>query len=215
MRPQEFIEMIVPSAQSYQQKHGIFASVTLAQAALETGWGRFIPRDKYTGKESYNLFGVKGQGPAGSVVCDTQEWDGSQYITVEAEFAAYNSWEESLAGHNEVLLKPWYKPVRDATNWRAACMYLQSCGYATDPYYGAKLIRIIEEYRLYEHDQLPVPFSDVPVGHWAVELLTRLKEAGVAVGDEGTGNFRGDQAPTRYEMAAFGDAIIRYIKSLL
>lgn len=215
MKPQEFIDLIAPAAQVFQQKHGIFASITLAQAALETGWLQFIPRDKHTGQESFNLFGIKGIGPAGSITCDTNEFQGGKMVTVEAEFRAYNSWEESIADHSQVLLLARYKPVRDATNWRVAAMYLQSCGYATDPHYEAKLIRIIEENELYKYDILPVPFPDVPLGHWCVPVLVRLKEAGMVVGDEGTGNFRGDQPPTRYEMAAFGDAIIRHVKSLL
>lgn len=211
MKPDEFIKLIASAAQAYHQQHSIFASITIAQAALETGWGRFIPRDKHTGKESYNLFGVKGIGPAGYVVCDTQEFVGTKMVTVEAKFRAYHNWEESIADHNQVLLSERYRSVREATNYRTAAMYLQTCGYATDPHYGSKLIRIIEEHRLFEYDQLPVPFPDVPLGHPAIPVLTRLKEAGIIVGDD-NGNFDGNRPPTRYEMAAFGDAVISYLK---
>lgn len=215
MNQQEFIDAIALAAQRYQQQHGIFASITIAQAALETGWGRFLPVDKYTGQESFNLFGVKGGGPAGFVWCDTQEFVGGKMVTEEAQFRKYNNWEESIADHSQILLLERYRPVREATNWRAACMYLQSCGYATDPFYSSKLIRLIEEYHLQKYDILPTPFPDVPLGHWAAELLARLKGAGVVVGDEGTGNVRGDDPPTRYEMFAFGDALLRHIKSLI
>jgi len=215
MDPKEFIAMIAPSAQTYQQKHGIFASITIAQAALETGWGRFLPVDKYTGQESFNLFGVKGEGPAGFVWCDTQEYENGKMISEEAQFRAYNNWEESIADHSEVLLLERYRPVREATDWRAAAMYLQSCGYATDPNYGAIITRIIDQYALYKFDVLPTPFPDVPLGHWAAPALTRLKDAGTVVGDEGTGWIRGDDPPTRYEMFAFGDALLRYVKSIL
>lgn len=205
MKPDEFIPMIAPSAQLYQQKHGIFASITIAQAALETGWGRFLPVDKYDGRESFNLFGVKGEGPAGSVLCDTQEFRGGKMVTEEAQFRAYNNWEESIADHSQVLLLERYRPVREATDWRAAAMYLQSCGYATDPNYGAMLARIIEQYALYKFDALPTPFPDVPGDHWAVPALIRLKEAGIIKGEDG--QFHGDRPATRYEVAAMLDAL--------
>ncbi|MFA5385294.1 MAG: glucosaminidase domain-containing protein [Eubacteriales bacterium] len=73
MKPDEFIAALLPGVQNLQKKTGLFSSLTLAQAALETGWGKFIPADKDTGKVSNNLFGIKGTGPAGSVICGTEE----------------------------------------------------------------------------------------------------------------------------------------------
>jgi len=113
-----------------------------------------------------------------------------------------------------VLLLERYRPVREATDWRAAAMYLQSCGYATDPNYGAIITRLIDQYALYKFDVLPVPFPDVPLGHWATGPLRRLKDAGILKGDEGTGVFRGDQSPTRYEMVASLDALLRYFEGV-
>lgn len=207
MSPEQFILLIAPSAQRFQQKHGIFASVTIAQAALETGWGKFLPVDKYTGKESYNLYGIKGEGPAGFVVCDTQEYRSGKMVTEEAKFRAYHSWEESIEGHSYLLLLERYRPVREAASWRMAVMYLQSSGYATDPFYANKLTRIIEENQLYKYDELPVPFPDIPVGHWAVGAVTRLKEAGIIKGEDGL--FHGDRPATRYEVAVMLDALFR------
>lgn len=215
MDPKEFIDTISGAAQDLQQKYSILTSITLAQAALETGWGRSIPEDKYTGQLSYNLFGIKGEGPAGSVTCDTREFRGNRMVEEEAQFRAYNNWLESLEDHCQLLLTDWYKPVRDAVDYREAARRLQSCGYATDPSYAQKLIQLIDQYYLHQYDVLPVPFPDIPPSHWAVPLLTRLKEAGVVVGDEGTRKVRGDDPPTRYEMFAFGDAIVQYIKSIL
>ena len=92
MRPADFIALVVEGAQEFQVKTGVFASVTIAQAALETGWGQFIPVDKYTGKLSYNLFGVKGVGPAGSVTCQTWEVIDGKKVVVDAQSLWRSSW---------------------------------------------------------------------------------------------------------------------------
>ena len=208
MIPEEFITTISPSAQSYQQKYGILTSITIAQAALETGWGKFLPVDKYDGRESLNLFGIKGVGPTGSVICDTLEFRGGKMVNVEDKFRAYNSWEESIADHSAVLLTSLYKPVRNTNDWRTAAMYLQSCGYATDPHYSNKLIQIIDQYQLYKYDILPTPFPDVSLEHWAKDAVMYCKLQGLLVGKD-DGLFHGDENITRYELAT----VIKLLRS--
>lgn len=66
---------------------GVPAAVTVAQAIIETGWG------KHTIGEAKNLFGIKGRGPAGSVRAPTREFINGQWVTVNADFAKYDSFE--------------------------------------------------------------------------------------------------------------------------
>lgn len=139
-------------------KTGMSAALQVAQAILETGWGQSSPVDKYTGKLSNNLFGIKGTGPAGEVVSNTwEEYNGVVYY-VDAGFRAYNSLSESWDDHQDLLLtRTWYAPYR-------AVMYdsvqgaweLKRCGYATDSQYPIKLINIIQQYGLYHLDEVGI-----------------------------------------------------------
>lgn len=179
MKPQDFISLIVPGAQTLQRHTGLFSSLTISQAILETGWGKYIPADRDTGHSSNNLFGIKGQGPAGSVVCWTEEElpDGSR-IRILAKFRAYNSFEECLQDRYGVLMQSRYDRVREAATPEAAAGFLYVCGYATDSEYTQKLIRIMHDFDLKQYDKLPVipddPFQGIPGWakapvKWAVE----------------------------------------------
>ncbi|MFZ5650416.1 MAG: glucosaminidase domain-containing protein [Bacillota bacterium] len=200
MSTEDFIKAISQPSQASQNKYGILASVIIAQAALESGWGRFVPVDKHTGKKSFNLFGIKGEGPAGYVLHDTVEIIDGKPVMVEARFRAYHKWAESIEDHSLYLLSDRYLPVRQAADYREAARRLQDLGYATDPEYSSKLIRIIEEHRLYQFDIPPGPFPDVPSVHWAARAVAALKNAGVIRGGS-DGLFRGDSPATRYEVA--------------
>jgi flagellum-specific peptidoglycan hydrolase FlgJ len=149
---QEFIQMIAPAAQDFQRTSGAFASVTIAQACLETGYGAFIPEDEETGRCSYNLFGVKEFGDGPHVCCSTWEVEGGQRVTIKAKFRAYPSYTESIADHAAFLLQPRYVPVLQAATPLAAANQLHPCGYATDPEYGAKLAWIIQKFNLTQYD---------------------------------------------------------------
>lgn len=134
---------------------GMSAALQTAQAILETGWGQSIPVDKYSGKMSYNLFGIKGSASAGSVLSNTwEEYNGVAYRT-DAKFRAYGSAQESWADHNHFLLtgaryEPFCKVMFDSSQGAWA---LKRAGYATDSKYPVKLLRIIESYGLVELDQ--------------------------------------------------------------
>lgn len=64
----------------------------------------------------------------------------------------YGSFNESIEDHSKLLSYDRYKPVRGCSDYREACRKVYECGYATDPEYPEKLIRIIEENKLYEFD---------------------------------------------------------------
>ncbi len=147
-----FIRALVPVAQEQQRKHHVFSSITLAQAALESDWGRSKLSSKYN-----NLFGVKSS-QSNSVLLTTQEYVNGQWITVKARFATYDSWDDSVRAHTQLFLngtkwdKEHYRPVLEASDYRQAAQALQDRGYATDPGYAQKLISLIEEYDLNQYD---------------------------------------------------------------
>lgn len=134
------------------------AALQTAQSILETGWGQSVPVDKYSGKLSYNLFGIKGKGPKGSVTYNTWEVYNGQTYYVDAEFRAYNNVEESWADHKSFLLNSErYEPFRQVMhNSAQGAWALKRTGYATDPEYALKLMRIIKQYNLQELDKTKI-----------------------------------------------------------
>lgn len=153
MKPEDFIRLIADDATRLYQESGIYASLTIAQACLETGYGKSRPRDKSTGRDSMNLFGVKWTGTGDFVTCKTWEIENGKKVTIDARFRAYSSFYESLKDHQRVLQLPRYKKVREAKSVEEAVMQLHPCGYATDPDYGIKLRAIIRTYNLTQFDK--------------------------------------------------------------
>ena len=72
--------------------------------------------------------------------------------SINAYFRRYNSWAESIADHTKLLLNARYSRIIGVTNYKEVCRLIKECGYATDISYTAKLISIIETYKLYEYD---------------------------------------------------------------
>ncbi len=132
------------------------AALQTAQAILETGWGQSIPVDKYTDKFSYNLFGIKGKGTNGSVVSNTWEVYNGVVYRVDGTFRAYNNTYESWQDHKRILLElSRYDIFRDVMyDYTLGAWSIRRAGYATDPKYPIKLMRIIEEYDLRQLDQV-------------------------------------------------------------
>lgn len=139
-------------------KTGLSAAIQTAQSIWETGWGQSVGVDKYTGQLSYNLFGIKGKGPAGSVTIRTWEvYNGVRY-NVDDDFRAYKSIDESWADYNAFLLEgERYEPVRKAKyDSTQAAWALKRAGYATDPAYATNLIKLIEQYNLNDLDKIDI-----------------------------------------------------------
>ena len=159
MEQRKFLEMVGPLAQADMQKSGILASLTIAQAILESGWGTSELATKANA-----LFGIKADarwsGRAYSK--DTKEcYDGVTYATITALFRAYDSWAESVADHSAFLLaNKRYAAVVGERDYKVACKAIKAAGYATDPGYPQKLIGLIEKYGLTVYDgkaRKPVP----------------------------------------------------------
>lgn len=150
----EFIARIVPFAVADMQRSHIPASLTIAQAALESGWGN----SGLTVKAN-NLFGIKGSGPAGSIAVRTTEYINGKPVQVTAAFRAYNDWGESVADHSALIIGgvSWNRNLYSkviGVDGQTAAREIAAAGYATDPNYTAKLIQIMDTFNLYQYDEI-------------------------------------------------------------
>ena len=138
-------------------KEGILPSITAAQAILESGWGN----SGLAKAPNHNLFGIKDSDDWNreTVTVPTQEFVNGNYITVNAAFRKYASWNDSVVDHAKFFTgTEWrrnnYRKVVNETDYRIAAQELKNAGYATDPGYAGKLISLIEVYKLYEWDEM-------------------------------------------------------------
>lgn len=150
MQPKDFIFAYAPAAMQAQIQFGIPASITLAQAALESGWGKYAP--------GFNFFGIKADakysGPY--VSADTSEYINNQWIKISAKFRKYDSPIASFKDHagflkNNSRYSPLFKlDSSDSQGWATG---LQKFGYATDPNYASKIMSIVNAYNLEQYNQ--------------------------------------------------------------
>lgn len=141
----EFANRLWPAAAETARATGIPAHFMVAQAALETGWGKSEPR-RADGSPSYNVFGIKaGQNWQGPVA----EANTTEYVNGVAQkqverFRAYGSYAEAFRDYSNLLAaNPRYAGVLGTQDAASFARGLQRAGYATDPMYSAKLERII------------------------------------------------------------------------
>lgn len=147
MEKQDFINLIKDGAINAEKKFGICASLTIAQAIIESGWGKYAPGN--------NIFGIKWTENCGyrSQSLSTQEYINGSWKTIVAIFRAYDSINDSLYDHAQFLCNnSRYKNLLGVKDYKTACRLIQEDGYATDPNYSALLINIIEENKLYIYD---------------------------------------------------------------
>ncbi|MFL2134532.1 GW dipeptide domain-containing protein [Desemzia sp. FAM 24101] len=154
-----FINSIASAAVNMGNQYGLYPSVIMAQAILESGWGN----SSLSKAPNYNLFGIKAEnGYTGNfVTVDTKEWvkdqnhkDGGYYITISAKFRKYSSYTETFKDHALFLKKDRYQKVwlKNAGTYQEATKALSDAGYATDPEYASKLNSIIASYDLQNYD---------------------------------------------------------------
>ncbi|MCC8620333.1 flagellar assembly peptidoglycan hydrolase FlgJ [Xanthomonas vesicatoria] len=140
--PEGFVAKIWTHAQKAARELGVDPRALVAQAALETGWGR---RGIGNGGDSNNLFGIKASGWSGNkVTTGTHEYVNGVKTTETADFRAYGSAEESFADYVRLLKNnSRYQPALQAgTDIKGFARGLQQAGYATDPGYAAKIAAI-------------------------------------------------------------------------
>ncbi|EOH1324109.1 glucosaminidase domain-containing protein [Enterococcus faecium] len=153
----QFLKKIADDAQEIGQKEGIYASVMMAQAILESGSGNSL----LSSEPNHNLFGIKGSYKGSSVTFNTLEQDSSgQSYQIRAQFRKYPSYKESLEDYADLIKNgltgnpDFYKPTwkSETKDYKEATKYLEG-RYATDRQYSQKLNAIIEAYDLTKYDE--------------------------------------------------------------
>ena len=174
---QAFVSTVAPGAIAAQQRYGIPAAVTIAQAIDESGWGQ-----SELATADHNLFGIKGTGPAGSDVRPTQEYENGIWVTRTAPFRVYHNVAESIADHSQLLATGQaYQHAMAARHVPDAFAAALTGVYATDPDYGSNLIALMRLYNLYRYDsatpaaaQAVVPLEPPVAGQRAVAPLAAV-----------------------------------------
>jgi flagellar protein FlgJ len=139
-----FARSLWPDAQQAARQLGVSPVALLSQAALETDWGRRMPRNA-GGGSSNNLFGIKATSWSGPAAASTtQEFSGDVATTVEAQFRAYGSPGQCFQDYVSVLKSnPRYAAaIGTGSDINAFGSALQQGGYATDPDYAGKLTAV-------------------------------------------------------------------------
>ena len=137
----------MPYAQEAAKKLNLDPDVLVAQAALETGWGKFVIKDN-KGNNSFNLFNIKAtdswQGK--KVAVSTLEYHNGVAKKENANFRSYNSYAESFADYVKLISEsPRYEKAKSQVNDASAYLdALQEGGYATDPHYADKIKSILK-----------------------------------------------------------------------
>lgn len=150
----EFIATMLPMAEKAAARIGVDPKVLVAQAALETGWGKSIMRAD-DGSSSHNLFGIKATGnwKGDNARAITSEFRNGQMVKETADFRSYGSYEDSF--HDLVSLLQnndrYQGVVKAADNPEQFVKELQKAGYATDPNYASKISSIAKQMQGYEN----------------------------------------------------------------
>lgn len=150
MKPQDFLNLLVPAAQACQRATGVPASLTLAQAALESGWGARAPGN--------NLFGIKADAAwkGATVSFPTTEYIKGVKKSLTLTFRAYPDWAGSMIDHADFFRKnPRYAACFKETTGQGWARAVAKAGYATDPNYAASLIAVMDGRNMTKYDVLP------------------------------------------------------------
>lgn len=166
MTRQEYVERYKNITINKMQLHGIPASISLAQGILESRSG-----NSRLAKEGNNHFGIKA----------TKDWSGKIIKEMDngkmCDFRKYESVDDSFEDHSNFLrYRDRYKALFDLkpTDYKGWAHGLKKAGYAEDPLYAEKLIKIIEEMQLYKYDVV-VNVKNIPPSPLDLEKVIELK----------------------------------------
>lgn len=147
MTPAEFIAAIAPAAIASAKTTGVPVSFTIAQGALESGWGNKAPGN--------NLFGIKADKSwhGAVVIMHTHEVVNGVRVAVDDLFRAYPDWQGCMDDHGAFLRgNPRYAAAFNYTKGEHFCRAVAAAGYATDPDYVNKIISIMRHHNLAAFD---------------------------------------------------------------
>ncbi|MGF0236706.1 flagellar assembly peptidoglycan hydrolase FlgJ [Rhodococcus sp. IEGM1300] len=150
----EFVNTMLPMAKEAADRIGVDPRYLVAQAALETGWGKSVMRSQ-DGSSSHNLFGIKAgsswKGDSARAI--TSEFRDGEMVKETAEFRSYASYKDSF--HDLVTLlqtnNRYQDVVKSADNPEQFVRELQKAGYATDPDYASKISQIAKQMTSYQN----------------------------------------------------------------
>ncbi|MEJ5058222.1 MULTISPECIES: flagellar assembly peptidoglycan hydrolase FlgJ [unclassified Pseudomonas] len=150
----EFVNTMLPMAKEAADRIGVDPRYLVAQAALETGWGKSVMRAQ-DGSSSHNLFGIKAgsswKGDSARAI--TSEFRNGEMVRETAEFRSYDSYKDSF--HDLVTLlqtnNRYQDVVKSADNPEQFVRELQKAGYATDPDYASKISQIARQMTSYQN----------------------------------------------------------------
>ena len=147
MKKDAFLAIAVGPARASQKATGVPASVTLAQAIIESGWG-----ESHMG-DAWNFFGIKAKSDEPFIVVRTREVVGGKDVFVNAKFRRFASMAECFREHGRFLRdNPRYAPAFKTTDAESFARAIHAAGYATDPHYSDALIGIIRDNDLTQYD---------------------------------------------------------------
>jgi flagellum-specific peptidoglycan hydrolase FlgJ len=140
---EKFIYFVLPPAKKVKSKYGVPISVLIAQAALESGWGKSVKGNAY--------FGIKSHGSKNAAVSfRTSEFVKGKKVSIQDDFRAYKSINEAAEDYGQFLsTNNRYKSAFNVKDKPLKFVQeIASAGYATDPQYASKLTSIIKKYDL-------------------------------------------------------------------
>lgn len=139
--PDAFVERIGPKALAVAKELGIDPRIIIAQAALETGWGKSV-------KEN-SLFGIKSHGKQNGIMVATHEVVDGKRVGITDSFREYDTYDHSISDYGDFLRdNKRYQPMLNADSLDEQITALGASGYATDPDYAMKIESIAKSKRL-------------------------------------------------------------------
>ncbi|MGH9509197.1 MAG: glycoside hydrolase family 73 protein [Terriglobales bacterium] len=150
MTKEDFIAAATAAARASSADSGFPAGVTVAQAALESAWGR-----SQLSRQAHNYFGIKAHGGLPSIELPTHEFEGGKLVQVAARFARYASMEACFADRDRLITRlSVYAEALACAGDPEAFIRALARHWATDPKYAEKLLSL---YRAHGLDALDRP----------------------------------------------------------
>lgn len=156
--PVDFVKAVWPGAIASAKKLGVDPKMLVAQAALETGWGKSIIQS-HDGSSTHNLFNIKADKHQkdGHVAIPTIEYSNGVAVRRQENFKKYDSLSDSFSDYVGLLTQNdrYAKAINQASNPKHYIRSLQEGGYATDPNYADKV------YKIYQSDVLHQALANI------------------------------------------------------